>query len=144
MPHTTPRQKFQSSTVRRSRDIPYETPLDWIHDKRRRHEEGGRAEDALAVLALGQALVKAGQAGQGEALYDALVRGATWREVALALGCRPEAARQMLREWAKDQYSEYEGVQLRFTVEEYRAALALTDLADTERGPTTDATEGTR
>lgn len=78
------------------------------------------------------------QVVQGRPGGPLLELGATWQEVATALDCTPDEARDVLRSYADGQRRLYEGDEregrkpIGFTAERHRAALALTELADDE------------
>ncbi|MCA6091061.1 hypothetical protein LE181_02605 [Streptomyces sp. SCA3-4] len=144
---------WQELQVCRPSDVPLATPLTWLAEKHQEHadrltnrllpaefrqEEQGTADDALAVLALREAIRRETDYGRGAHLRDALQLGATWNQAAAALDLTPDEARRLLRAWAegqRHQYTESEerGEQpLGLTTEQHTAVLALTELADDE------------
>ncbi|QIP74760.1 hypothetical protein [Streptomyces sp. VN1] len=145
---------FQALQVRRPDDLPPATPLTWQAEKHSQHAERlsnrrlpadfpyeverGTAGDALAQLALGEAIRRTALNYRPSTLHEALELGATWQEVAAALDCTPDEARDVLRSYADGQRHLYEGDEregrkpIGFTAEQHRAALALTELADDE------------
>ncbi|WP_424893472.1 hypothetical protein [Streptomyces sp. XH2] len=151
---------WQELDVRRPGDVPPATPLMWLAEKHQQHTdrltnrllpadfphevERGTAGDALAVLALREAIHREMEHGRGVYLHDALQLGATWTEAAAALDLTPGEARELLRAWAEGQHtlytaSEERGEQpLGLSAEQHAAVLALAELADDEpaRGET--------
>ncbi|MFD3569861.1 hypothetical protein [Streptomyces sp. NPDC058677] len=145
---------FQALQVRRPGDLPPATPLTWQAEKHSQHAERlsnrrlpvdfpyeverGTAGDALAQLALGEAIRRTALNYRPSTLHEALELGATWQEVAAALDCTPDEARDVLRSYADGQRHLYEGYEregrkpIGFTAEQHRAVLALTELADDE------------
>lgn len=145
---------FQALQVRRPADLPPATPLTWQAEKHSQHAERlsnrrlpadfpyeverGTAGDALAQLALGEAIRRTALNYRPSTLHEALELGATWQEVATALDCTPDEARDVLRSYADGQRRLYEGDEregrkpIGFTAEQHRAARALTELADDE------------
>ncbi|MEV5239112.1 hypothetical protein AB0K89_08360 [Streptomyces cinnamoneus] len=145
---------WQELQVCRPGDVPPATPLTWLAEKHQehadrltnrllpaefRHEaERGTADDALAVLALREAIRREAEYGRGAHVRDALQLGATWNQAAAALDLTPDEARRLLRVWAEGQRhlytaSEERGEQpLGLSAEQYAAVLALADPADDE------------
>lgn len=145
---------WQDLEVCRPGDVPPATPLMWLAEKHQGHAdrltnrllavdspheaERGTSDDALAVLALREAIRREMEYGRGAHVRDALQLGSTWAEVAAALDIAPDEARALLRAWAEIQRhlytaSEERGEQpLGLSAEQYAAVLALTELADDE------------
>ena len=108
-------------TVTTPSDVPPGTPETWIADRRSEHHERvsntrltklhphlelgelGTAEDAVADLALGQALAEAIGHSRGTGIREALELGATWDQVGQALGSTPDVVRAELLRWADGQ-----------------------------------------
>lgn len=147
--------------IRRPEDVPPATPLSWQVEKVSRHEdrlfrnrlpahsprqvERGDAGDALAVLALRESIRREMEWGRGNRVHEALELGATWRQVAAALGIAPHEARRFLREYADGQRElwlgyEQQGVKpFGFTAEQHAAVLAMCELGDDESASRTAA-----
>lgn len=105
--------------VRHPDQVPASTPLSWLTEKHVVHAdrmanrqlpadfphevERGNAVDALAVLALGEAIRRAAAQFRAVQVRDALTAGASWTEVAAALDLDPDQARELLRAWADRQ-----------------------------------------
>jgi len=145
---------FQALQVRRPDDLPPAVPLTWQVEKHSQHEERlsnrrlpadfpheverGTAADALAALALGEAIRRTALHFRPSTVHEALQLGATWNEVAAALDCTPDEARDVLRAYADGQRRLYEGDErggrrpLGFTAEQHQEAHALTELGDDE------------
>ncbi|MEV4743555.1 hypothetical protein [Streptomyces sp. NPDC049555] len=145
---------WQELQVSRPGDVPPATPLTWLAQKHQQHADRltdrllpagaphdaapATAADALAVLALREAVYREMEHGRGMYLFDALRLGATWNEAAAALDLTPDQARDVLRAWAEGQRhlyaaSEERGEQpLGLGPQEHAAVLALTGLADDE------------
>ncbi|GHC39471.1 hypothetical protein [Streptomyces cinnamoneus] len=140
--------------VCRPGDVPPATPLMWLAEKHQTHTdrltnrllpaefqqeaERGTADDALAVLALREAVRREMEYGRGAHIRDALQLGATWNQAAAALDVTPDEGRQLLRAWAEGQRhlyiaSEERGEQpLGLSAEQHATVLALAELADDE------------
>ncbi|NEB60342.1 hypothetical protein G3I61_11470 [Streptomyces diastaticus] len=153
---------WQALQVRRPDDLPPAVPLAWQVEKHSEHGqrlsnrrlpadfphevERGTAADALASLALGEAIRRTALHYRPSTVHEALELGATWNEVAAALDCTPDEARDVLRAYADGQRHLYEGYEsegrrpIGFTAEQHREACALTELADDEPA----AAEGAR
>lgn len=153
---------FQALQVRRPDDLPSAVPLTWQAEKHSQHGdrlsnrrlpadfpylvERGTAGDALAALALGETIRRTALAYRPSTVHEALQLGATWNEVAAALDCTPDEARDVLRSYADGQRHLYEGDEregrrpIGFTAEQHQEAHALTELADDESA----AAEGDR
>ncbi|MFC8012590.1 hypothetical protein [Streptomyces cinereoruber] len=145
---------FQALQVRRPNDLPPATPLTWQTEKHSQHGdrlsnrrlpadfphevERGDAGDALAQLALGEAIRRTALSYRPSTVHEAMQLGATWNEVAAALDCTPNEARNVLRSYADGQRHLYESTAregrkpIGFTVEQQQEAHALTELADDE------------
>ncbi|MEV4441753.1 hypothetical protein AB0K09_22620 [Streptomyces sp. NPDC049577] len=145
---TDAHKHWRDLRVSRPGDVPPATPLMWLAEKHQEHAdrltssllphaaERATVADALAVLALREAVRREMEYGRGAHVRDALRFGATWNEVAAALDVTPGEARNVLRTWAEAQRhlytaSEERGEQpLGLSAEQYAAVLALTELAD--------------
>ncbi|MFH8797663.1 hypothetical protein [Streptomyces sp. NPDC017941] len=143
---------WQDLTVRRPGDVPAATPLRWLAEKESEHAqrlfnnalpldrfpnaERGDSGDALAVLALGEAIRRDVDHGRGSSVHRALTLGATWSQVAAALDVTPDEARTILREYAEGQRNlrlGYEAERINpfgFSADQHAAALALVELDD--------------
>ncbi|MEU3598967.1 hypothetical protein ABZ714_09595 [Streptomyces sp. NPDC006798] len=103
--------------------------------------ETATADDALAVLALGESIHRMLFRDRCWFVYDAMSWGATWNEVAAALDVTTARARSVLRTYAETQRELYEETEetgdrpLGYSAEKYRSALALIRLADDARSP---------
>ncbi|MEU2856785.1 hypothetical protein [Streptomyces syringium] len=150
-------KQWQDLDVRHPGDVPPATPLMWLAEKHQQHAdrltnrllpadfpheiERGTAADALAVLALREAVRREMEHGRGVYLHDALQLGATWNEAAAALDLTPDEARELLRAWAAGQHKLYTGCEERgetplgLSTEQHAAVLALVELADDEQAP---------
>ncbi|MEU7136742.1 hypothetical protein [Streptomyces sp. NPDC046261] len=145
---------WQDLEVCRPGDVPPATPLMWLAEKHQVHADRltnrllpadftreadpATTDDALAVLALREAIRREMEYGRGAHVRDALQLGATWNEAAAALDITPDEARELLRAWAEGQRhlytaSEERGEQpLGLSAEQHAAVLALTELGDDE------------
>lgn len=145
---------FQAAIVRRPDDVPSVTPLSWLAEKEGRHAEHlsnrllpadfphpvrrGDAGDALAVLALREAIRRETEIGRGGRLCAALELGASWTEAAAALDISPAQARTVLREWTEGQHRLYQDYVARghkpfgHSPERHAAVLALCAQDDEE------------
>jgi hypothetical protein len=149
-------EEWKATTVRRPEDVSPATPLVWLAEKESEHarrllrlrlparpgHEPGDSGDALAVLALGEAIRRDVETGRGLRVREALELGATWSEVAAALDTAPAKARALLRDWAESQHWLYQhDVEhgrthpLGIDAEEYAAVLALLELGDDQPAP---------
>ena len=159
---TEQRDQWNALEIRRPDDVPATTPLAWQIEKHTEHNdrltnnvlpddfpyevERGTAGDALAVLALRESIRRDIEHGTGNRVHEALTLGATWGQVATALGVDPEQARALLREYANGQrnlWLGYEGQRVKrfgFSAEQHAAALALCELADDESATATAST----
>lgn len=155
---------WQAKEVRRPDDVRTTTPLDWQVEKYREAERRltlrhlpsaagptgpATAADALTKLALSESVRRTVLRHRGGTVHAALELGATWSEVAAALDCAPDEARAALRAYAEEQRQRHED-DLRagqnptgLSPRQYRAALALVDLADHERTPDAEHRPGT-
>ena len=151
---TEQRDEWNALEIRRPGDVPVPTPLAWQIEKHGEHSdrlmnnvlpadfpyevERGTADDALAVLALRESIRRDIEHGTGNRVHEALMLGATWRQVAAALDVDPGQARELLRAYADGQRRlwvgyEEEGVKpIGFTADQHAAALALCELGDDE------------
>ncbi|MEW1604967.1 hypothetical protein [Streptomyces sp. NPDC093808] len=141
--------------VRRPGDVPPFTSLSRLAEQRAAHDarlmnnrlpadyphpvERGTAVDALAGLALGEAVRRHVQHEHGTRVREALELGASWSEVAAALDVSPDDARELLRAWAEGQHRLYRGDvaegrprPLGLDDQEHAAVLALCALGDDE------------
>ncbi|QES46692.1 hypothetical protein DEJ50_01320 [Streptomyces venezuelae] len=151
---TDARKNFQELPVRTPEDVPEGYPLAWLAERYDLHgeklsnnalpegfdekdAERGTADDAVARLALGEAIRRSVTGFHGNRIHEALLLGATWHEVAGALGIGTDQAREVLRSHADRQYRvrmelAAEGSSLGLSEEEHAVALALTALGDDE------------
>lgn len=154
---TPEHERWQNLTVRTPGDIPFPTPLTWLAEKHAEHTDrlvnnelpGGLADthalprgtagDALAVLALREAMYRQIQDHRPGRIREAIELGATWSETAAALESTPDEARRLLREWADRQHRLHQrGTELGdvrpagLDEAEYTAVLALAELGDDE------------
>lgn len=144
-------QRWQGLTVRRPEDVRTApggpVPLLWQIEKHTEHHDRlmnlrlpadfphevvrGDASDALAVLALCESIRRDVDNGRAHTVRQALDLGASWPEVAAALGVEVDEAREVLRSWADGQrslwvwYEEKGERPFGLDVEEYAAVLAL-------------------
>ncbi|MEV7373740.1 hypothetical protein AB0O51_23045 [Streptomyces sp. NPDC090301] len=101
--------------------------------------ETATAGDALAVLALGEAIHHSVLSDRPWTVRDALQLGATWNEVAAALDGTADEARGILRTYAEVQRQQYAETEMTghrpsgYSREEYQSVLALISLADDDR-----------
>ncbi|MFB6627398.1 hypothetical protein ACFCWD_27125 [Streptomyces sp. NPDC056374] len=147
-------EEWQTRVIRRPDDVGYgillhrkaEKYFEHHHRLMDRHVPSGchpgetaTAGDALAVLALGEAIHHSVLSDRPWTVRDALQLGATWNEVAAALDGTTDEARSILRTYAevqRQQYTETEMTGQRpsgYSPEEYRSVLALISLADDDR-----------
>ncbi|MFC9342502.1 hypothetical protein ACFT0G_15915 [Streptomyces sp. NPDC057020] len=147
-------EDWQTRVIRRPGDVGYgillhrkaEKYFEHHHRLMDRHVPSGchpgetaTAGDALAVLALGEAIHRSVLSDRPWTVRDALQLGATWSEVAAALDGTTDEARSILRTYAevqRQQYAETEMTGQRpsgYSPEEYRSVLALLSLADDDR-----------
>ncbi|MDX3579941.1 hypothetical protein [Streptomyces sp. FL07-04A] len=151
---TEQRDQWDALEIRRPDDVPVPTPLTWQVEKHTVHSdrlmnnvlpadfpyevERGTADDALAVLALRESIRRDIEHGTGNRVHEALTLGATWRQVAAALGVDPGRAREVLRAYADGQRNmwrrnEAEGRKpFGFSADQHAAAVALCELGDDE------------
>ncbi|MEU0377078.1 hypothetical protein ABZ093_07225 [Streptomyces cyaneofuscatus] len=146
-------QHWKGKAVRRPDDVTTTTPLTWQVEKygeaERRltgrhlppsaHATGrATAADALAKLALGESIRRTVLRYRGGTVHAALELGATWAEVATALGGTPDEARAALRLYAEEQRKRYEDDRMAgqnptgLSPEQYRSVLGLAELTDHE------------
>ncbi|GHA31259.1 hypothetical protein GCM10010329_63370 [Streptomyces spiroverticillatus] len=158
VPVDSPRshEEWMARVIRRPDDVGYGVLLPWLAEKYFAHHhrlmdrhlpsgchpgETATADDALAVLALGESMHRMLLRDRSWFVYDAMNWGATWNEVAAALDVTTGRARSVLRSYAETQrelYEETEGTgdrPLGYSAEKYRSALALIRLADDARSP---------
>ncbi|MFJ9685003.1 hypothetical protein ACIRRX_04860 [Streptomyces bacillaris] len=148
---------WQAKVVRRPGDVTTTTPLDWQVEKYREAERrltvrdlpsaapatdrAATAADALAHLALGEAVRRTVLRHRAGTVHAALELGATWAEVAAALDCTPDEARAALRSYAQEQRQRHEHDRMAgqnptgLSPAQHRSVLRLTELADDERPP---------
>ncbi|NUP16487.1 MAG: hypothetical protein HOZ81_10355 [Streptomyces sp.] len=96
---------FQAIEIRTPDDVPPATPLEWQIERLAAHERlwfRGTADDAVAALALRENMRRELER-TGLHISDARRIGATWEQIAAALGTTPDDARQRLRTWADGQ-----------------------------------------
>ncbi|MCX4482157.1 hypothetical protein OOK44_38115 [Streptomyces cellulosae] len=122
---TTDQARGERLEIRRPGDVPPFTALSRLVEQRAGHDdrlmnnrlpadhphpvERGTAADALAGLALGEAVRRRIADEHGSRMREALELGATWSEVAAALDVAPDDARELLRAWAEGQHRLYRG-----------------------------------
>lgn len=161
---STPEYEFWNDlAVRRPDDVRMisggRVPLSWQMKKRVGHVdrlmnrtlpadfpdsvERGGADDVLAVLALSESIRRDLIARRAGDIREAILLGATWSEVAAAIGSTPDEARAILHDWTERQHDLYQIAARqddtqRLAVEENRhaAVLALLQLADDQRTET--------
>ncbi|MFC8224857.1 hypothetical protein [Streptomyces sp. NPDC057287] len=147
-------ERWKSLAVRRPDDVPVTTPLAWHiekldeHDNRLTNNEGpvgsppyeaGRG-DALAAIALRESVHRHVERERGGRIREAIELGATWNEVATALGVTSGSARSSLNGWAEAQRRLHRrdiehalGHCQGLDPDQYAAVLALGLLGDDER-----------
>ncbi|GAA0680207.1 hypothetical protein GCM10009536_08280 [Streptomyces thermocarboxydus] len=153
---TTDQARGERLEIRHPGDVPPFTALSRLVEQRIEHDdrlmnnrlpadhphplERGTAADALAGLALGEAVRRRIADEHGSRVREALELGATWSEVAAALDVFPDDARELLRAWAEGQHRLYRGNlaegrprPLGLDDQEHAAVLALVELAITRR-----------
>lgn len=150
---------WQGLTIRRPDDVRTiqggPVPLGWKAEKHGEHAdrlgnnllpadfphevERGDVGDALAVLALGTAIVRDIGYGRGVRVREAVELGATWLQIGAALDITPDEARELLRTWAAGQHHLYEGDVLAgrerplgLDADRYMALVAVCELGDDE------------
>lgn len=151
---TDARAQQEAPTVRRPDDVPAFTTLSRLLEQRAAHDdrllnnrlpadhrpvERGTAADALAGLALGEAVRRRIANEHGSRVREALELGATWSETAAALDVEPGEARELLRAWVEGQHRLYRRDledgrprPLGLDDQEHAAVLALVELGDDE------------
>ena len=157
---STEYEQWQARTVRHPDNVPARTPLSWQVEKQQAAAERlsnlllpqdfphpverGTADDALTQLALGESIRRTAERFRALDVRQALDLGATWAQIATALATTPDAARQLLRAWAKGQRRLYERSQaekhqrpIGLDTEQYTAVLALCELPDDQPAPDT-------
>ncbi|WP_329236487.1 hypothetical protein OHB07_34580 [Streptomyces sp. NBC_00111] len=146
-------ERWKALSVRRPDDVPATTPLAWHIEKLDEHDnrltydampvdppdEAGRG-DALAAIALRESVHRHVERERGGRIREAIELGATWNEVATALGFTSGAARSALHRWADAQHrinrrdiEHAPGHCLGLDQDQYAAVLALGQLGDDER-----------
>ncbi|MER6916891.1 hypothetical protein ABT354_35045 [Streptomyces sp. NPDC000594] len=158
VPVDSPRshEEWRARVIRRPDDVGYGVLLPWLAEKYFAHHhrlvdrhlpsgchpgETATADDALAVLALGESIHRMLFRDRSWFVHDAMRWGATWNEVAAALDVTTGRARSVLRSYAETQRQLYEETErtgdrpLGYSAEKYRSALALIRLADDARSP---------
>ena len=141
--------EFVDCRVRRPGDVPRTEPLAAVaarysdHGLRLlgnrlptaspRYVRPGSAEDALAQLALGEAIVRAVMYAKGATISEALELGATWTEVAGALDVTTEDARGLLWDHLHGGQLSTDRIRPPSAAARHRLAVALAHLADHER-----------
>lgn len=149
-------EEWRARVIRRPDDVGYGVLLPWLAEKYFAHYhrlvdrhlpsgchpgESATADDALAVLALGESIHRMLFRDRSWFVHDAMRWGATWNEVAAALDVTTGRARSVLRSYAETQRKLYEETErtgdrpLGYSAEKYRSALALIRLADDARSP---------
>ena len=151
---TEHRDEWNALEIRRPDDVPVPTPLAWQIEKHTVHSdrlmnnmlpadfpyevERGTADDALAVLALRESIRRDIEHGTGNRVHEALTLGATWGQVAAALGVDTGQAREVLRAYADGQRNmwrrnEEDGIKpFGFSADQHATVLALCELGDDE------------
>ncbi|MEV6260747.1 hypothetical protein AB0M42_08350 [Streptomyces sp. NPDC051784] len=147
-------ERWRALAVRRPDDVPAATPLAWHIEKLDEHDHrltsrsrpvgtryGAGRGDALAAIALHESVHRHIERERGSRIREAIELGATWNEVATALGSTSGAARNALRRWADAQrrvnrrdIEHAPGEALGLDPDGYAAVLALGRLGDDERG----------
>ncbi|CAM5326151.1 hypothetical protein Sdia_24200 [Streptomyces diastaticus subsp. diastaticus] len=149
--------RWNALEVREPGQVPAVTPLAWQVAKLTDHAdrlmnnalpdtfpyevERGTAGDALAVLALRESIRRDVEHGRGTRVHEALLLGASWREVAAALNVETGEARELLRTWAQGQRNlwqrnEAEGRRpFGLDADAYAAVLALVEWDDEAPAP---------
>ncbi|MFJ8844253.1 hypothetical protein ACIRFF_15270 [Streptomyces cyaneofuscatus] len=146
-------QHWKAKAVRRPDDVTITTPLTWQVEKYGEAErrltgrylpsvdhsaDPATAADALTKLALGETIRRTVLRYRGGTVHAALEVGATWAEVATALGSTPDEARAALRSYAEDQRQRYEDDRMAgrnptgLSPEQYRSVLGLAEPGDHE------------
>ncbi|GAA2920643.1 hypothetical protein GCM10010518_04400 [Kitasatospora cinereorecta] len=149
-------ERWKSLTVRRPDDVPVTTSLAWHIEKFTEHDnrlmnnalpagspgDAGRGDavDAIAAIALRESLHRHVERERGARIREAIELGATWSEVATALGVTCDDARSALHTWADAQrrldrrdIEHAPGDSLGLDPEQHAAVLALRLLGDDER-----------
>ncbi|WP_319054778.1 hypothetical protein, partial [Streptomyces europaeiscabiei] len=126
--------------ITRPGDVPMRTPIAWVENRRGDHSlalllsdsapDRYGPTDALACLALGEAIRTQLGHYRGSLVHDARRRGASWRQIADALDTGVPAVQQLLRDWAAGQHRLYQaepvaGRRLGLTAAEHQAVLDL-------------------
>ncbi|MGW2181298.1 hypothetical protein ACWCXX_25000 [Streptomyces sp. NPDC001732] len=161
---TDKHQRFMAMPIQQPDDVPTLTPLSWQAERlanagerlfanllpaNHPHPvERGTADDALAQLALGEAIRRTIENHRPGDIHQALTLGATWSEVATALDISPDEARDLLRDWSDGQHHLYAGDQERgeerplgFSPARHAEVTALCERGDNEReGALTEGT----
>ncbi|MGW8984273.1 hypothetical protein ACWGQ9_16615 [Streptomyces parvus] len=154
---TPAHEHWTDLTVRRPDDVRTITgrriPLSWQMEKRAGHidrlmnrtlpedfpdpVERGDASDVLAVLALSESIRRDLAARRGGDIREAILLGATWTEIAVAIDATPNEARAVLRDWTECQHRLHQreverGQPLGSDADRHASVLALIELADDE------------
>ncbi|MER5380790.1 hypothetical protein ABT040_10970 [Streptomyces sp. NPDC002688] len=126
--------------ITRPGDVPITTPISWIENRRADHSlalllsrhapDRHGPTDALACLALGEAIRTELGHYRGSLVHDARRRSASWQQIADALDTDIPTAQQLLRDWADGQHRLYQseplsGHRLGLTAAEHHAVLDL-------------------
>ncbi|MBZ6086592.1 hypothetical protein KVH15_37110 [Streptomyces olivaceus] len=122
---TAEHDAWNALDIRRPGDVPAFTPLTWLLEKETEHShrlgnnalptdfphqvERGTAADALAALALREAVRRRVDQERAVRVREALTLGATWSQLAAALDVTPDEARALLRDWAEGQHQLHRG-----------------------------------
>lgn len=111
-------QRKALQPITRPGDVPITTPIAWMENRRGDHSlvlllsrgDPARhgATDALACLALGEAIRTELGHYRGSLVHDARRRGAIWQQIADALDTDVDTAQQLLRDWADGQHRLYQ------------------------------------
>ncbi|MEZ3182966.1 hypothetical protein KYY02_31200 [Streptomyces pimonensis] len=150
---TDPYETWKAQEIRRPDGVPHLAGLSGLVEQRAVHNdrlmlhrlpadhpgERGTAGDALAALALGEAIRRRIADEHGSRVHEALELGASWTEVAAALDITPDDARALLRTWADGQHQLYrsdlaDGRSRPLGMDDatYAVVLALYELGDDE------------
>ncbi|MGW6293835.1 hypothetical protein [Streptomyces sp. NPDC055058] len=138
----SPHETWKSlQPITRPGDVPITTPIAWMESRRGDHSlalalsrndpHSHGPTDALACLALGEAIRTELGHYRGSLVHDARRRGASWQQIADALATGVPTAQQLLRDWAAGQHRLYQapgwtrGHRLGLTAAEHQAVLDL-------------------
>ncbi|MYQ91478.1 hypothetical protein GTY20_09125 [Streptomyces sp. SID4946] len=125
--------------ITRPGEVPITTPIAWMENRRGDHSlalllcrndpHRHGPTDALACLALGEAIRTELGHYRGSLVHDARRRGASWQQIADALDTDVPTVQQLLRDWADGQHRLYQAEpvtgRLGLSTAEHQAVLAL-------------------